>query len=298
VTSTDFYDPWQINQAIEEGTPGLEESVRGINDPLARFLSFVMAASPPPSVIGIVLSQSAAEFTDLLFDIRVGRGRPALKGTRSLFELLVTAHDVLSSEELSNRYLDHAVMSQRVNAEITIDAEELGGAAKKSALHRANKIKRATQPQYEALLRKYGRDFVTRWAGRDLRTRAEGHGLLSEYAYYSLVSAVLHGSAGGALGLVSNIDGATVRRVGPALGICPMAFLQGLRFFDAIVALVGKSVANQEAMALRGALRQLRRLWPIYRTTLLELDRSMWPATPPPAGVAILAIIPFTKKEQ
>jgi hypothetical protein len=178
-----------------------------------------------------------------------------------------------------------------------VEAEELGGKDLKAAVHRRTKTLKATQADFESLQRKYGNAFSRQWMKTDLFSRAKAHGLEKEYSYYRLTSSVLHGSAGGVLGLQRTIGGATVDRVGPAFAVCPIALLQGIRFFDKIINATG-GTAGQPAKDLKVALKQLRDLWPRYRGSILRLDEEVWPREAPLGGAAFFAILPITGKEQ
>jgi len=274
------------------------ELVSDVEDRLQAFVSFTSAARPRDSAVTLILNQASNEFADLLVDAEWGRGRPAIKTTRSLFELLVTLLDVMSSDEMSRRYLAHQTISKRLWAQVTIDAQELGGDEARNAERRRKRVLRETERRRSELLQEFGKRFEKQWAGSDLRARATKHGLAQDYGYYALTSSILHGTAGAVRGHERKDDRRTIRRVGHAYSLCPLALLQGLRFFTKIVRTAGDEVGGREADALLASLAELRISWPRYRKALLRLDEETWPSDPPPGGGAVLGIIPITGHEQ
>ncbi len=82
-----------------------------------------------------------------------------------------------------------------------------------------------------------------------------------------------------------------VHRTGPALSLCPTAFLFGLESMRDIVGDVRKAMGAATNPAptsdhFEAALAQ----WPAYRRLLLAMDKDTWPASEPEGVVAILSI--------
>lgn len=295
------YNTEELYRAIVGQVPELYELARRMHEPLHGFLSALHGTrqpSPAEHATSFITAQAANDFNDLLSDCTYGRGRPALRAARSLFELLVTARDVWASQTDAERYLDHEVVGNRIAAGLRFETERLSGKERQVDEHERKKLLRESNAQHADVIRRYGTSFEARWASTDLRTRASSHGLDDDYDAYRLGSIILHGAAGGVLGLAKELRGSRVYRTGPAFSIAPLALLLGIKWFDELVGFIGPKMAEHPAKDLRAILQALRRAWPAYRRALLDLDSDAWPDPPPAPPVALLAIIPLTGKEQ
>ncbi len=235
-------------------------------------------------------NQATNDFLDLLYDLAHGRGRPALRSTRSLFELLVTAHDVVSSPELAERYAAHRWVTIRDAAKLPFEADALSGSERRSVNHARKKAEREARPAAEAALQRYGSQFRRSWSPENLRERAATHGLEDEYEFYRLGSAVLHGSAGGTLGVERLVDGRRVHRAGPALSLCPVTMLMGCRFVTGLCNLLEDKVDTPLHQELVAEIEAFLELWPRYRAAVHRIDDALWPDVAPPGLLAVLAV--------
>lgn len=218
----------------------------------ASFVDFVHRSTREYDALKVIVAQATNDFLDLLFDVLHGRGRPALRGARSLVELLITERDVLGSPEIAARYMDQRWIGARLESSLSIEVEELSAKDRKAEEHRLRKLGRDTAQEYGKALAKYGPSFNRQWHPVPLRTRAERYGLAEDYDFYRLASLVLHGASGGVLGLKTEIAGQIVHRTGLALSLCPLAFLQGIQMFDQIVKQV--SVPGQAGISFARTL--------------------------------------------
>jgi hypothetical protein len=282
--------PLIIGKEITEAVPELEPTLDEIMSASRLFIKHAIGSyeNEGGGGVPVVLSQALNDFIDVLFDISTGRGRPALRGARGLFELLVTAKDVMHDAALEKRYMDHESVISQLEAKMEFEAEQLPKRPRKEDARRRQRLAEASKADYEAGIAKYGKDFKRRWAPKDLAVRAKHHGLEKDYDFYRLGSAVLHGSSGGALGIKKVIDNETVHRTGSALLLCPLAFLQGLKYFDMIIATYAETYSNTFVNELRSAIARAIKLWPKYRRAIHRIDLSLWPKSPPPNLIPML----------
>ncbi|HEV2809003.1 MAG TPA: hypothetical protein VGV93_01225 [Acidimicrobiales bacterium] len=75
------------------------------------------------------------DFLDLLFDAASGRGRPATRAARTLFEHELDALDVEADSELATRWLDHLPMAGLAQAKMSLPEKHLHGKALKGFRH-------------------------------------------------------------------------------------------------------------------------------------------------------------------
>lgn len=237
-----------------------------------------------------IANQATNDFNDLVFDLLDARGRPATRAARALIEHLVNLSDVVSNTELAERYLAHATLMPILEAEAKVGVALLTGSERQAEEHRLKSLGRRHKAAAEAAISKYGNAFRRSWAPDTLYTRAGRHGFQNLYHYYRLSSQVLHGAAGGAMGSVKEIEGKFVHRSGPALALLPLAYYEGLQAFKAflkILAHLSPSVDMQQASDAVGALLAA---WPAYRKAVRNVDRWLWPETPPTGPLAILGV--------
>lgn len=278
----DVIGPW-----LAEEVPELNPTLRRVGELIRPFVSFAHVSTVDAAAT--VINQATNDFIDTLVDCSLGRGRSALRSARSLFELAITAKEIQASPDLARRYMDHRYVVAQIESQLTVEAEHLPKRERSAVLHRRRKLARDTNEAYERAIQRYGTGFNRQWSPDDLRTRARRYGLDEEYMFFQLASAVLHGSAGGTLGLLAEIKDRKVHRVGPALSLCPLALLYALRLYRILLDTYGEDIAGPVADDLRGAIRDLVKLWPKYRRAVLRLDRQLWPDAPPPPHLAILA---------
>jgi hypothetical protein len=276
--------PLVIGPEIDKAVPELDAVLGEIATAAGRFIKHAMGQYPGdgPGGIPVVLSQALNDYLDVLFDINAGRGRSALRGARALFELLVTGMDIMTDKTLEQRYMDHESVISQLEAAMEFEADRLPKRPRKEDARRRQRLAKSSQADFASAIEKYGKAFKRRWAPHNLATRARKYGLEKDYDFYRLSSAVLHGSSGGALGIRKVIQDETVHRTGMALLLCPLAFLQALRYFDMLVEAYAKQYSATFTTDLRSAIAEALKLWPKYRRAIHRLDLSLWPKSPPP----------------
>lgn len=281
--------PGWTQEELRRRVPEAFEYARHVAKSIPPFVSLIHSSDEDNEALHVITTQAVNDFLDLLFDALNGRGRPALRSARSLFELLIAARDVGGSSDLSSRYLDQRWIAARLESTLDLELNELPGRDRKAEEHRLRKLAREAVPRYETVIDRYGSGFTRQWHPLSLKDRADNYGLSHDYDFYRLASMVLHGSAGGLLGLRAEVGGQMVYRTGLALTLCPIALLQGLRFFDRLVRFLGAR-GGPGTSELRTALRGLRGTWPRYRRAVLALDRQIWPEVPVPGVMLFVAV--------
>jgi len=176
---------------------------------------------------------------------------------------------------------------EQVAAGLRFEADMLDGEERADEEERIRALDLASKPAAAAAVKTYGKKYPSNWAVGSLYDRATRHGLGPDYEVYRLTSSVLHGAAGGALGMIRKVhdDGTTVHRLGPALALCPLAYLRGLTYHQLTVqALVDSNErpdVAERAVPLLNALDTALHLWPEYRRAVLALDEEMWATAKP-----------------
>src|SRR5215510_5236460 len=256
---------------------GLDAAIRGLREPMVFTVEHAVGRPDPPHWVGAVVNQLNNDVTDLVQDAICGRGRPAIRTARSLFDHLLTVRDVTSAATLAERYECHRWV-------VWHDATELAerthrGNLTRSEAHRRRLNRREIGPEARAALAAYGRGFRREWATADRRARA-GTGLADDYEWYRLASAILHGSAGGVLGTYAEFrNGPHIHRTGSAFTLCPDALEWGLRWarlaYDALAPEVGAITR-----AMTDAIAEVEALTPEFRRLIEEHDRTLWTTNP------------------
>jgi Family of unknown function (DUF5677) len=288
--------PDLLKAQIQSRAPDFRERAEAVGRLLPSFMQFVHSTGQRIDAVTTVVTLATNDVLDLLFDSIHGRGRAALRTARSLFELLVTAIDVLESKDVATRYMDQRWVGMWLESQLSVELDHLPSKERRQHSHRLYRLKRQATEPYKAALDAYGQGFARQWLDTSLKDRAEAHGLASHYAFYRFASLVLHGSAGGIMGLQAEIEDEVVNRTGQALSLCPLALLEGSVLFERLVRRVGKR-GGPASKDLSSALRDLRKSWPAYRRSVLSLDREMWPDRPPP-GVNVLVAVRATGSEE
>lgn len=244
----------------------------------------------PAESFPTVFSQLCNDFLDLLADLLAGRGRPAMRTARTIFESSITLMDVTSDHKLDDRYADHLWIAAFLESQWSLGEELLSEAERVSEKERRDKYQASARAKFDALTadEKYGKRFINSWIGLDLASRARMYGYGEKYPLYKIASAFVHSGAGGAHGIETLIDSRRVVRTGPALAACPPAAIFGVRVFRELFMKI-PSENLPSADGLTGALSELEHAWPEYRQAVLVLDKNFWPASAPEQGFALVA---------
>jgi len=223
----------------------------------------------------------------LLYDVAYGRGRPALRTTRSLIDLAVTMADITTDPDLAERYARHEFVTATQVAETSAGLANLRGNDLKAERHRRKKLKTSASSGLAAAIKDYGSSFRRSWHQDNLYERAKRHGLEGLYEFYRITSAGTHAAAGGLFGLGIDINGERTHRIGaPDLSMAAIALEQGVLAYRTLVKQLGKSYGLQTERLLR-ALDDLDAQYTALRKATLAIDKEVTPEFPTPKPVVI-----------
>ncbi|MHA7134333.1 DUF5677 domain-containing protein [Oerskovia turbata] len=241
-----------------------------------------------------VVTAAANDAVSLLVHVDRYDGRSAAHAARALFEHLVNLMDVTSSSvNTSDRYLDHRYVTAEQVSKQTWYLQLLRGDFRRKEKDRLKTLGRKAAEKSADAVARWGSPFRRGWAHGTLFDRATAHGIQDGYEGYRILSGVIHGSSGGLSGLVREVQGTPVHRVGPDMQLAGVAYREGLmstyRVADHLVTLTGRI----EAERLRGLTANLLHATQEVLEGLQREDNKMWPATPPaPARIAVAGVYP------
>ena len=281
--------PRWITERIAEECPKLVQAQEDLALVLRKLVAEIVndegLLSATDRAQNLIFNQLLNDFLDLLYEVMTGRGRPAMRSTRSLFEHLVNHRTVSNDASEAQRYVDHApvvdefLYSLNLHRLGVLSSESL----KKQQRENAHLKKKASRTAKKAR-EKYGSSYKRSWAGKNLRDRASDHNLTESYDFYRVASAVMHGSAGGAIGTFGIIQsGHETHRTGPALGLLPLSFAFGVSFFDEFLEGLDQTDVISEA---RRILADLRSEFERYSHLVIQIDRGLAPPDIPLMVVA------------
>ena len=94
-----------VKAQVAEHLPEYSRAVGQMRRELGAFRGLVHPSAH--RAVSLLWVQTANDFIDLLDDIGMGRGRPAMRGLRSIFESLITMLDIASGEgDAADRYAE------------------------------------------------------------------------------------------------------------------------------------------------------------------------------------------------
>lgn len=229
-----------------------------------------------------IANQASNDFLDLFHESMAGGGQPAARSARTLFEHLVNHRWVSQDRTEAERYCDHAAVVDLLDLELNTPREEqFTGATRKRVRHWRYKLERRVPRAADLAVEKHGPWFRRSWTRATLWDRAAHVGLKSEYDVYRLLSAIIHGSAGGDLGHRMEIQGTSVVRTGPAVSLCPLALRSGLRCYKLFVLDVKAVVGDSSTRPLERLLDDVEGLLGDHESICMGVDHSIWPNVPP-----------------
>lgn len=229
-----------------------------------------------------ILNQAINDFLDLFYEAMSGRGRPAARTARSLFEHLVNLRWVRSSPVEAQQYIDHAAIAELLDLELnTVTEDQFEGSTRKRVRHWRHKLERRIRPAADRAIKTHGPWFRSKWTKATLRDRANQVGLGGEYDSYRLLSAVIHGSAGGDFGHRLEIGGEQVLRVGPAVGLAPYALKVGLQSFRELLRDAESFLGPEPVTRLVEVVASLDQELPYHEQLCALVDRDLWPEQAP-----------------
>ncbi|MFE9630564.1 DUF5677 domain-containing protein [Streptomyces sp. NPDC006463] len=280
----------EIEDAFRSRLAPLSGHLQAVELDLLFFSRAYWPIAPNPSCAAI-FNHALNDFQILLKSLWDGDGRTAARTSRSLFEHLVNYKHVAGEADGAERYDAHIAITRQILARTKKRLPLLRSTPMRRELHRKAKLDRESRSEQAALIRKYGPNFARDWAKDNLRERARKVGHESDYDTYRLLSQITHGSTGGTMGTVSNNAGRTVHRLGPSFELAALSYPEGISFFRDLCQHINSSTPIHDGRIV-STLNSLTAGWGTFKEACEWIDRNLWPDSPPPPPVAILAIYP------
>ncbi|WP_086149258.1 DUF5677 domain-containing protein [Cellulosimicrobium sp. KWT-B] len=237
-----------------------------------------------------ILTAAANDAIALLAHVDRYDGRSAAHAARALYEHLVNLMDVTSSgANTSDRYLDHRYVTADQVSKRTWHLPLLKGRTRRREKDRLDELRRKVARKAADAVTKWGKSFRRGWAEGNLLERATAHGIEDGYEGYRILSGVIHGSSGGLSGLVREVQGTPVHRIGPDMQLAAVAYREGLLSMYEIAGHLVTLTGRMEAERLRGLTANLLHGTQEVMEGLQHEDNKMWPTAPPPPGLAAIA---------
>lgn len=310
VRRTAFGDLWagpspEFVSTVGEWTGLAGKLPAAVDDAVDAFFGYLFEANQHLSgVRGAERSLLTHAFNDAQLLIQLvynGDGRSAARTARSIFEHYVNYLTVIGDPEAAQRYVSgRHVTADRLGNLTSWWLGLLTGPQRAAEEARLAKLVSDAQEPLAAAKAKFdrpGRRFENNIFSDNLYRRVVGIGLADEYDAYRVLSGVVHGDAGGLLGLSRDQDGGLIHRIGPDLQLVPLAYLYGFRWLaDLFVNVAARhpfpSVAHlSECAAFIGAQ------FPEVLTAAQRLDEQTWPAITPPTPVAVVAFYGSSRQD-
>lgn len=109
--------------------------------------------------------------------------------------------------------------------------------------------------------------------------RSNVYGLVGEYEAYRVLSGVVHGDAGGLLGLTKKTASGMIHRLGPDLSLALLALLYGFRWLTKFAEAVEVAHPFPAVVDLRRSTEELVNLFPHLVVTCRRVDNLVWPVS-------------------
>lgn len=220
-------------------------------------------------------------------------GRSAAHAARALFEHLVNMLDVYGSKvNTAERYASHRHVTEDQVSRRRWYLELLDRKARKHENDRLTRLEKKAAAPLAATLAAYGPSFARGWARGTLKERADAHGLADLYEGYRILSGVIHGSSGALAGIVKQMRGVDVHRIGLDLDLAATAYAEGLLSFYNFADHLVRVTARPEAEEIKGRTGNLLFRLQEVREALRGVDLTLWPTAPPPPLTTVLALYP------
>lgn len=275
----DAYLPEDVAEQLAQATPLL-----------------MLNASPLYYAVGegavsMVLTAATNDVVALLRHVNHLDGRSAAHSARTLFEHAVTIFDLYEAggPNTPQRYEAHQNMTRRYVSQSRWWLTLLPGKQRRREEVRLDRMRREADAAL-ASTPFMDNEFRRQWHKGNVFGRATRHGLASGYDGYRILSAVIHGSAGGLGGVMRQIDGAHVHRVGMDLDLAAMAYAEGLWSWREFATKLYKETGRDEASVLGRVADDLLTCLPEVRTTLAAIDKRLWPKIAPARPIAMAAV--------
>jgi len=244
----------------------------------------------------IVLNHAVNDLLDLFSAVHDCAGRAAARAARALFEHLVNLIDVISDVTYRERYIAHSHVTAALIARHAAGMDLLKGKQRRRERERLRRMEARSQRPLAEAIATYGGSFRRQWHPLSLRDRAEKHGLGRGYEAYQILSGVLHGNSGSLLGTRRETQAGSIHRSGPDLELTGLALVEGLETIREFAVRMGHAASSFDSSLVVEATDDVLKDWPVVLDHLRRLDRKLWPSTPPPTPVAVLAIYPSGRR--
>ncbi|MET9629545.1 DUF5677 domain-containing protein [Lentzea sp. NPDC006480] len=238
----------------------------------------------------VVFNQASSDFINLWSELADGNGRSAVRTARSLIEHAVNMADVVSNSSRAERYMDHLGFAAEFLNEFELGLDTLKRSERRKAKEQRRHGLRKVASQLVGHLGRYGKGFRASWSEMNLKDRTVKFQLDEFYPAYRLCSLFIHGASGGELGLSRQIGDQRVIRTGPAIHLCPFAYITGIRAMQEVLKQASIVEPTLDSSPFSDALENLAKAWPLYVEVMNKIDREIWPDTPPPPPMTVLAI--------
>jgi hypothetical protein len=238
----------------------------------------------------IIFNQAASDYMSLINELAIGNGRSAVRTARSLIEHAVNLADVINDTDSAERYVAHLAFEAEYSAKFELGLDLLSDREQRKARSQTRHYLRKVAAQLQSSIAKYGSKFRLSWSEANLRDRAVKYNLDYLYPAYKLTSLVIHGASGGQLGLTKQIEFRRVVRTGPAIYLCPFAYIAGIKAMTEIMQQVSNLRKDLDAQVPLFLLGQLTNAWPEYLDAARKADKATWPTKAPLPPMAILAV--------
>ncbi len=164
--------PMHFGSELDTAAPELMDALKATVEEAVTTCRIWVATLAAPQASGVVVNQAVNDYVDLVFELSTGRGRPAIRAARAVFEHLVNLRELQSVPGLGARYLANHDVADQLEASIELGVDRLVGNERRSERHRLHKMGRDSTPGYESALDAYGPGFRRQWQDRSLRDRA------------------------------------------------------------------------------------------------------------------------------
>ena len=284
--------PASVEEELRARNPSFLDAVARLANALTALATYAAPSEiDGPRSLHRIINQAINDMLDLLYDVSRGRGRPAARTARSLFELVIAMLDVLDDEEMDQRYHNHWMIAGTLVSPIR-EIALLDGTDRSELAARSQILREESEPMRVDLVERYGQRYQREWAGQNLFTRAQAHGLEEDYkTFYRWSSSISHGSAAGMFGQFRVIAEEPVYRFGPAIEAAPTALAYGLAYFTMILDRYEPLYDPDNGIPeLREALSNVADGFTGFRDALSEIDEELWPAAPASNHVPLLGL--------
>lgn len=268
---------------VEDEIPELR-SVQGVVLEALRPLSIAVHEHMDPddpvhAARSRIVLQACNDFLDVFGDSLMGRGRSAARATRSLYEHTVNHRWVSSRPDEALRYTRHAAIGVMLDLlHDTPNETDFEGKHRRSFRFWYRKRKRMADRDYDQAIAEFGPSFRSKWTQRSLFERAKEDELGGDdYERYRLLSAVIHGTAGGDLWQRREVDGVPILRVGASPALCPLTLSLGVRYFSILLDDLVEAVGASPVSSLRAIVDRIESCLPSFRQLMYEIDDDIWP---------------------